>query len=276
MIDELPGSVLISCFDPVRREAAKVALEILVKDGRIHPSSIEEAVSQGQKEIENLVFQYGERAVEQLKLTGIPAEVLSLLGKLEYRYSFNQNTLDHSIETAFLCSMLASELGLDPAIAKRAGLLHDIGKAVDHEYEGSHALMGAKILRRYGENEQVINAVEAHHQEVEATSLYAPLLMVADSISATRPGARVESLDAYVKRLERLETIARDIEGVQEVFAIQAGREIRVMVEPSEVQEKDARRIARSIRNRIEDELQYPSTITVTVIREQRFTEIAT
>jgi len=276
MIDELPGSVLISCFDPVRREAAKVALEILVKDGRIHPSSIEDAVSQGEKEIDNLVFQYGENAVEQLKLTGIPSEVLSLLGKLKYRYSFNQNTLDHSIETAFLCSMLASELGLDPSIAKRAGLLHDIGKAVDHEYEGSHATMGAKILSRYGENEQVINAVAAHHQEVEPTSLYAALLMVADSVSATRPGARVESLDAYVKRLERLEDIARDLDGVHEAYAIQAGREIRVIVEPSEVGEKDARRIARKIRNRIEEELQYPSTITVTVIREQRFTEIAT
>ncbi len=276
MIDELPGSVLISCFDPVRREAARVALELLVKDGRIHPASIEESIQNGQKEIENLVFQYGEEAVQKLNLTGIPSEVLSLLGKLKYRYSFNQNTLEHSIECAYICSMLASELGLDPNLAKRAGLLHDIGKAVEHEYEGSHATMAAKILRGYGENEAVANAVEAHHKEVEPTSLYAPLLMIADSVSATRPGARVESLDAYVKRLERLESIAKVIPGVSEVYAIQAGREIRVMVEPDRVEEKDARRIARTIRNRIEEELQYPSTIKVTVIREQRFTETAT
>ena len=276
MIDELPGSVLISCFDPVRREAARVALEILVKDGRIHPASIEESIKSGQKEIENLVYQYGESAVQTLNLTGIPDNILSLLGKLKYRYSFNQNTLEHSIECAYICSMLASELGLDPNLAKRAGLLHDIGKAVEHEYEGSHATMGAKLLRDYGENEAVANAVEAHHKEVDPTSLYAPLLMIADSVSATRPGARVESLDAYVKRLERLESIARDIPGVTEVFAIQAGREIRVMVEPDKVEELDAQRIARKIRNRIEEELQYPSTIKVTVIREQRFTETAT
>ena len=223
-----------------------------------------------------MVFQYGEQAVQKLNLTGIPNEVLSLLGKLKYHYSFNQNTLDHSIECAYICSMLASELGLDPSLAKRAGLLHDIGKAVEHEYEGSHAMMAAKILRNYGENEAVANAVEAHHKEVEPTSLYAPLLMIADTVSATRPGARVESLDAYAKRLVRLETIAKDIEGVSEVFAIQAGREIRVMVEPEKVQEKDAGVIALKIRNRIEEELQYPSTIKVTVIREQRFTETAT
>lgn len=276
MIDELPGSVLISCFDPVRREAARLALEILVRDGRIHPSSIEEAIQSGQKEIEKAVFSHGERAVQELNLTGIPDNVLSLLGKLNYRYSFNQNTLEHSIETAFVCSMLASELGLDPNLAKRAGLLHDIGKAVEHEYEGSHARVAAKILRDYGENEYVANAVEAHHKEVEPASLYAPLLMIADSVSATRPGARVESLDAYVKRLERLEGIARDMDGVTEVFAIQAGREIRVIVEPDKIAEQDARRIARNIRNRIEEELQYPSTIKVTVIREQRFTEVAT
>lgn len=172
--------------------------------------------------------------------------------------------------------MMASELGLDPMLAKRAGLLHDIGKAVDHDYEGSHAAEGARILRSYGENESVINAVEAHHKEIECTSLYAPLLMVADSISATRPGARAESMDAFAKRLERLEAIGKDIEGVREVFAIQAGREIRVMVEPNRIAEKDARRIALKIRNRIEEELEYPSSITVTVIREERFTEVAT
>lgn len=276
MIDELPGSVLISCFDPVRREAARVALELLVKDGRIHPASIEESIQNGQKEIDNLVFRYGEEAVQRLNLTGLPSEVLSLLGKLKYRYSFNQNTLEHSIECAYICSMLASELGLDPNLAKRAGLLHDIGKAVEHEYEGSHAMMAARILRGYGENEAVANAVEAHHKEVEPTSLYAPLLMIADSVSATRPGARVESLDAYVKRLERLESIAKDIDGISEVYAIQAGREIRVLVEPDRVNSQDARKIARIIRNRIEEELQYPSTIKVTVIREQRFTETAT
>jgi ribonucrease Y len=276
MIDELPGSVLISCFDPVRREAARVALEILVKDGRIHPASIEEAIQSGQKEVDNVVYRYGERAVQQLNLTGIPDEILSLLGKLNYRYSFNQNTLEHSIEVAYICSMLASELGLDPNLAKRAGLLHDIGKAIEHQYEGSHATMAAKMLRDYGENEAVANAVEAHHKEVEPSSLYAPLLMIADSVSATRPGARVESLDAYVKRLERLEAIAKDINGVVEVFALQAGREIRVIVEPDKIAEDDARRIARKIRTRIEEELQYPSTIKVTVIREQRFTETAT
>jgi ribonucrease Y len=275
LIDESPETLLISCFDPVRREVAKIALEGLIEDGRIHPASIEEQIAQAQAKIDSEVIRYGEEAVDRLKLSGVHHEVLTLLGKLKYRYSLNQNVLDHSIEVAFLCSMLASEIGLDPVIAKRAGLFHDIGKAVSQESEGSHALIGADMLRSHGEPNAVVNAVAAHHEEVQPETVYAGLLVVADTLSAIRPGARTEAQGNYLQRLERLEQLASELPGVQEAYAIQAGREIRVIVSPSEVDDEDARKLARTIRQKIEEELQYPSVIKVTVIREQRYTETA-
>lgn len=275
LIDESPETLLISCFDPVRREVAKIAMQSLIEDGRIHPASIEEHIAHAQEKVDAEVIRYGEEAVDRLKLSGVHHEVLTLLGGLKYRYSLNQNVLDHSIEVSFLCSMLASEVGLDPAIAKRAGLFHDIGKAADQECEGSHALIGADILRSHGEPKSVVNAVAAHHEEVEAETVYAGLLIVADTLSAVRPGARTEAQGNYLQRLDRLEQIARQLPGVQEAYAIQAGREIRVIVSPEEVNDEDARKLARMIRQKIEDDLQYPSVIKVTVIREQRYTETA-
>lgn len=275
MIDESPDSLLISSFDPVRREVAKLALEALIADGRIHPASIEESIAQATEKVDTEVVRYGEEAVDTLKLTGVHHDILTLLGKLKYRYSFNQNVLDHSIEVAFLSSMLASELGLDPVVAKRAGLFHDIGKAIDQEYEGSHALIGSDLLRRHNEPHAVVNAVAAHHEEVPGETLYAGLLIVADTLSAVRPGARAEAQGNYLLRLERLEQLACGLPGVQEAYAIQAGREIRVIVSPSEVDDDNAQRLARTLRTRIEEELQYPSVIKVTVIREQRYIETA-
>jgi ribonuclease Y len=276
LIDESPQTVLISSFDPVRRQIAKAALERLVADGRIHPASIEEFVKQAQAEVDSSVREAGEAAVERLKLAGVHPEVVDLLGRLAFRFSYNQNVLDHSVEVAMLCSMMAGELGLDAGLAKRAGLFHDIGKSVDGEYEGSHARAGAGVLKRRGEDPLVVNAVAAHHEEVAAESIYAGLVMVADTISAVRPGARAESLGSYLQRLERLEALAGGIEGVLSAYAIQAGREIRVIVQPETVDDGGAGRIARELRQRIESELQYPSTIKVTVIRERRFTETAT
>lgn len=275
MIDESPDTMLVSCFDPVRREVAKIALEALIADGRIHPASIEEAITQAQAKIDQEVIRYGEEAVDRLKLTGVHHSILTLLGRLKYRFSMNQNVLDHSVEVAFLSSMLASEMGLDPVLAKRAGLFHDIGKAMDQECEGSHATIGADLLRRHGEPAAVVNAVAAHHEEVHPETLYAGLLIVADTLSAIRPGARAESQGNYIERLERLEKLATSLPGVQEAYAIHAGREIRVIVSPTEVDDEEARRLARVIRTRIEEELQYPSVIKVTVIREQRYSETA-
>jgi ribonuclease Y len=276
LIDESPQMVLISSFDPVRREVAKTALERLIADGRIHPATIEEFVVGAQKETDVIVRDAGEGAIERLKLSAVRADVVELLGKLKYRFSYTQNVLDHSVEVALLCSMLASELGLDPVLAKRAGLFHDIGKSIEGEYEGSHAKIGAEFLKKHGEDPIVVNAVAAHHEEVKPATVYAGLVILADTISAIRPGARAESLTSYVDRLERLETLAHEIEGVQMAYAIQAGREIRVIVKPEVVNDERAAKIARELRRRIEDELQYPSTIKVTVIREQRFTETAT
>ncbi|HLS27525.1 MAG TPA: ribonuclease Y [Opitutales bacterium] len=275
MIDESPDSLLISCFDPVRREVAKIALEALIADGRIHPTSIEEAISKAREQVDAEVIRYGEEAIDQLGLTGVHHEILTVLGRLKYRFSFNQNVLDHSIEVAFLSSMLAAELGLDPVIAKRAGLFHDIGKAVDQEYEGSHAAIGAELLRRHGEPQAIVNAVAAHHEEVPAETPYAGLLIAADTLSATRPGVRAETQKNYLLRLERLEQLASTLPGVEQAYAIQAGREIRVIVSPDAIQDEDARKLARTIRMKIEEELQYPSVIKVTVIREQRFVETA-
>ena len=276
LIDESPQLVLLSSFDPVRREIARVALEALVQDGRIHPASIEEAVKRAQDEIELVTTQAGEDAVNKLNINGLHAEIIKLLGRLRYRFSYNQNVLDHSVETAFLASLLASELGLDPNVAKRAGLLHDLGKAVSGEAGGSHAAVGADFIKRHGETPIVVNAVAAHHEEVKPETIYAGLVILADTISATRPGARAESMTSYIQRLDRLEKLAMSIDGVQQAFAIQAGREIRVVVSPQRVTDDRALEIAKEMRRRIEAELQYPSTIKITVIRESRFTETAT
>jgi ribonuclease Y len=276
LIDESPGMVLLSSFDPVRREVARVALEALVKDGRIHPASIEEFVKRAQEEMDLTITAAGNDAVARLNINGLHPEIIKLLGGLKYRFSYNQNVLDHSVETAFLASMLASEVGLDANVAKRAGLLHDIGKAASAELEGSHAHIGAEFIKRYGETPIVVNAVAAHHEEVKPETVYAGLVILADTISAVRPGARAESAAVYAQRLEKLEKLALTLDGVQQAFAIQAGREIRVVVAPQVVTDEGARELAKQLRARIEAELQYPSTIKITVIREQRYTETAT
>ena len=276
LIDETPQMVLISSFDPVRREIARAALEGLVKDGRIHPASIEEFVNRAREEVDLNVTQAGEAAIQRLGITGFHPEVVKLLGKLKYRFSYAQNVLDHSVEVGFLCSMIASELGLDPNVAKRAGVLHDIGKAVEGEYEGSHALIGADFVKRHGETPIVVNAVAAHHEEVKPETVYAGLVILADTISAIRPGARSESMTSYLQRLDRLEKLALALDGVQQAYAIQAGREIRVVVSPQHVTDEKAHELAKTLRKKIEEELQYPSTIKVTVIRESRYTETAT
>lgn len=276
LIDESPQMVLISSFDPVRREIARMALDSLVKDGRIHPASIEESVNRARGELDLHVATIGEEAVDRLKISGLHPEIIKLLGKLRFRFSYTQNVLDHSIEVAQLCSMLASELGLEPNVAKRAGLLHDIGKSIEGEYEGSHALIGADFIRRYGETTIVVNAVAAHHEEVKPETVYAGLVILADAISASRPGARAESMTSYLERLGRLEKLAMTMPGVQQAFAIQAGREVRVVVQPNVVTDDQAHALAKTLRLKIEQELDYPSTIKVTVIREQRYTETAT
>ena len=276
LVDESPQTVLISSFDPVRRQVAHSALLALVKDGRIHPATIEEFVKRAQDEVEVNATQAGEEAVTKLNINGLHPEIIKLLGKLKYRFAYNQNALDHSVETGFLASMIASEAGLDPNLAKRAGLLHDIGKAVSAEMEGSHAHIGAEFIKRHGETPIVVNAVAAHHEEVKPETVYAGLVILADTISAVRPGARSESMTNYVQRLERLEKLALSLEGVHQAFVIHAVREIRVVVVPETVTDDGARVIARLLRMRIEKELQYPSAIKITVIREQRFTETAT
>ena len=276
LIDESPQVVLVSSFDPVRREVARVALEALVKDGRIHPATIEEFVTRARAEIDLHVQQAGEDAVQRLSINGLHPEVIRLLGRLKYRFSHTQNVLDHSVEVGFLCSMLASELGLDPAVAKRAGLLHDVGKGIEGDYEGSHATIGADFVRRHGETDIVVNAIAAHHEEVKPETVYAGLVILADTVSAVRPGARAEGMMSYIQRLDRLEKLAMTLEGVQQAYAIQAGREVRVVVNPQSVTDEQARELTRTLRHKIEEELQYPSTIKITVIRESRFTETAT
>ncbi len=275
MIDETPDSVLISCFDPVRREIARIALDALLRDGRIHPASIEEEVEKAEETMNASVIELGEGALRKLRLSDVHPDVVALLGKLNYRLSNNQNTLAHSVEVANLCALIAAEIGLDPVIAKRAGLFHDLGKAVDEEYEGSHAAVGADIIKQHGEDPRVVNAAAAHHKEVPAESAYAGIVMVADSLSAVRPGARTSSIDGFIQRVRSIEDIAKGQLGVSDAYAIQAGREVRVIVEPIKVDEDEARKIALRIRERIEDELNYPGAIEITVIREQRFTETA-
>jgi ribonucrease Y len=276
LIDESPQMVLISSFDPVRREVARITLEGLVKDGRIHPASIEEFYARAKADVDLNVQQSGEEAVERLGINGLHPEIIKLLGRLKYRFSYTQNALDHSIEVGFLCSMLASEIGLDPGLAKRAGLLHDIGKGIEGDYEGSHAAVGASFVKRFGETPIVVNAIAAHHEEVNPETVYAGLVILADTVSAVRPGARSESMTGYIQRMERLEKLAVSVEGVHHAYAIQAGREVRVVVNPQSVTDCQALAIAKEIRQRIETELQYPSTIKITVIREARFTETAT
>jgi ribonuclease Y len=275
IIDDTPEAVLLSCFDPVRREVGRLTLERLVLDGRIHPQRIEEAYERSKAEIEALCVRAGEDALVDVGITDMHPELTNLLGRLRYRTSYGQNVLRHLIESAHIAGMMGSELGMDPVLMKRGTLLHDIGKALTHEVQGSHALIGAEIARKYGEPEDVVHAIEAHHNEVEVRTVEAVLTQAADAISGSRPGARRESLEAYVKRLERLETIAMAQDGVEKVFAMQAGREIRVMVKPGEVDDIQAQVIARDVAKRVEDELTYPGQIRVTVIRESRAIEFA-
>lgn len=275
IIDDTPEAVLLSCFDPVRREIARLTLQTLIQDGRIHPQRIEEAYERGKAEIDLLCQRSGEDAITDLGITDMHPELISLLGRLRYRTSYGQNVLSHLIESAHIAGMMASELGMDSALLKRCTVLHDIGKALTHEVEGSHALIGAEIARKYGEPDDVVHAIEAHHNEVEVRTVEAVLTQAADAISGGRPGARRESLEMYVKRLERLEEIAGQHEGVEKVFAMQAGREIRVMVKPDHVDDIQAQVIARDIAKQVEEELTYPGQIRVTVVRESRATEFA-
>ncbi|MEU0517477.1 ribonuclease Y [Streptosporangium sp. NPDC006007] len=275
IIDDTPEAVLLSCFDPVRRETARLTLEKLVLDGRIHPQRIEEAHERSRAEVQDLCVRAGEDALVELGITDMHPELVTLLGQLRYRTSYGQNVLGHLIESAHIAGIMAAELRLDSMLLKRCTVLHDIGKALTHEVEGSHALIGAEIARRYGEHEDVVHAIEAHHNEVEVRTVEAVLTQAADAISGSRPGARRESLEAYVKRLERLEEIATSYDGVEKVFAMQAGREIRVMVKPDSIDDIQAQVIARDVAKQIEEELTYPGQIRITVVRESRATEFA-
>ncbi len=275
IIDDTPEAVLLSCFDPVRREVGRLTLERLVLDGRIHPQRIEEAYERSKTEIEQLCVRAGEDALVDIGITEMHPELTNLLGRLRYRTSYGQNVLKHLIESAHIAGMMASELGMDSVLLKRCTVLHDIGKALTHEVQGSHALIGAEIARRYGESADVVHAIEAHHNEVEVRTVEAVLTQAADQISGGRPGARRESLEAYVKRLERLEQIALGQDGVEKVFAMQAGREIRIMVKPTDVDDIQAQVIARDVAKQVEEELTYPGQIRVTVVRESRAIEFA-
>lgn len=275
VVDDTPEAVSVASFDPVRREVARIALERLVADGRIHPASIEEAYEKAQAEVEQSVRDAGEWALLEVGIARLHPELVTLLGRLKYRTSYGQNVLNHLVEAAHVAGMLAAELQIDPVEAKRAALLHDIGKAVTHEVEGSHALIGAEIARRFGEEPAIVHGIEAHHNEVEPRTLVAVLVQAADAVSAARPGARREALESYVRRLERLEKLAWDFEGVEKVFAMQAGREVRVVVDPGSVDDLGASDLARRIAKRLEEDLQYPGQIQVTVIRELRVTDYA-
>ena len=275
IIDDTPEAVVISGFDPLRREVAKIALEKLIDDGRIHPAKIEEMVEKAKEEVEAIIKEEGERAVLETGVNGLNPDVIKLLGKLKYRTSYGQNVLNHSIEVSNLARIMAEELGLNPKLARRAGLLHDIGKALDHDMEGTHVEIGVDILKRYKENDLVINAVEAHHGDVEPKSLEAVLVQAADAISASRPGARRETVETYIKRLQELETIADSFNGVDKSFAIQAGREIRLIVKPDKISDNDMVILARDVAKKIEADMEYPGQIKVNVIRETRAIEYA-
>ena len=275
IIDDTPDAVTLSAFDPVRREVAKIALTKLLTDGRIHPARIEEMVEKARKEVEASIKEAGESAATEAGAPGLHPEIIRTLGRLKYRYSYGQNQLRHAVETANLAAMIAHELGGNVDIARRGGLLHDLGKAIDHEVEGTHAILGAELARRYSVHAGVIHCIEAHHEEVEPTSVEALITIVADAISGSRPGARRESLDQYVKRLEALEAVANGFPGVDKSFAIQAGREIRIIVKPEEVDDLGASRMAKEISRRIQESLDYPGQVKVTVIRERRSVEYA-
>ncbi len=275
IVDDTPEAVSVSSFDPVRREVARITVEKLVADGRIHPASIEEMYEKAKAEVEQSVRDAGEWALVEVGVSRLHPELITLMGRLKYRTSYGQNVLNHLVETAHIASMLAAELGIDPGPVKRAALLHDIGKAVTHEVEGSHALIGAEIARRFEEDPAVVHGIEAHHNEVEPRTVLAVIVQAADAVSAARPGARRETLEGYVKRLERLESIALEFDGVEEVFALQAGREVRVMVDPGSVNDLEARELSRKIARKLEEDLQYPGQIEVTVIREFRATDFA-
>ena len=275
IVDDTPEAVSVSSFDPVRREVARMTLERLVADGRIHPASIEEAYEKAKSDVEQSIKDAGEWALVEVGVSRVNPELVTLMGRLKYRTSYGQNVLNHLVETAHIASMLASELGVDPVPVKRAALLHDIGKAVTHEVEGSHALIGAEIARRFDEDPAIVHGIEAHHNEVEPRTVLAVLVQAADAVSAARPGARRETLEGYVKRLERLESIALEFDGVDEVFALQAGREVRVIVDPGSVSDLEARELSRNISRKLEEDLQYPGQIQVTVIREYRATDFA-
>ena len=275
IIDDTPEAITVSCFEPVRREVARLALEKLIADGRIHPTHIEEMVAKARREVDAVIKSEGERAVLESGVRGLHPELVKLLGRLHYRTSYGQNVLQHSIEVAHLAGMMAAELGADVATAKRAGLLHDIGKAVDHELEGTHVALGVEFLRKYHEREDVIHAVQAHHNDVEPQTVVACLVQAADAISAARPGARRENIENYIKRLEKLEEITSSYPGVETSYAIQAGREVRVMVKPEQVSEDDMVILARELAKRIESELEYPGQIKVHVLRETKVIEYA-
>ncbi|RPI65691.1 MAG: ribonuclease Y, partial [Ignavibacteriae bacterium] len=275
IIDDTPGVVVVSCFDPVRREMARQTLERLVQDGRIHPARIEEVVEKVTKELEEEVIRVGENALMELGIHNIHPEMVRYIGRMKYRSSYGQNLLAHSIEVGYLCGIMANELNLDVNLAKRAGLLHDIGKCVDRDIEGPHALLGMELAKKYKEHPLVVNAIGAHHDDIEMESPVAVLVQSADSISGARPGARRESLENYIKRLQQLEEIATSFDGVTKTYAIQAGREIRVMIEPDRIDDLRADQVANDIAARIESEMEYPGQIKVTVIRERRSVAIA-
>ncbi len=275
IIDDTPEAITISSFNPVRREIARLSLEKLIADGRIHPARIEETVAKARKEVDAVIKQEGERAALETGVHGIHPELIKLLGRLRYRTSYGQNVLGHSIEVAYIAGMIADELGVDSVLAKRAGLLHDIGKALNHEIEGSHVQLGVEYARKYKENADVIHAIEAHHNDVEPKTIIAMIVQAADAISAARPGARRENLENYIKRLEKLEEISTSFAGVDTAFAIQAGREVRIMVKPADVSDDDMIIMARDIAKKIEDELEYPGQIKVNLIRESRAVDVA-